>query len=829
MKGKSSLIWRVALALVLAASLGLVMALPAAANVSTPTVTVSPITANTIAQYTIAFNINSNLGIGHIITVTFPGGTTVPATYADGDVTVNGTNVAGGAVSGVGQGVTINLASAIAAPSTVTVVFKTAADIKNPDATSADNQLTVATTTEGNAVASAKYTIRKLPTVSNVEPALGNVGDTMWVEITGTDFLLGTTKDATFDFGAGVSVVSGSIKIITATEADVQITISAAGSQRDVTATTAAGPSTTTAGGDFTPKAQNTKQVDIWDAYNPTATTWTTGTLVFDKTQSTITAAVAAADATDILIAHAATYSTGETFPIDINKALTLKSYSGAGSTKITNSSGLVLKISAATVTVGGTGSGFAILGASGGLAYGASGIHLSTANAATIKGNTFRSVAAGESVGIAVEGAAQAGTTIDGNAFYGDAAWTTNTVEGGASTAILVGGGTTEGGTALTVSNNVAYYLKYTFLTFTDASLAGAVVVTGNDAHDNTKYGIHIRDIGDLAVSSSLKIYKNKLHGNGAGIFIESGVGSIGNITIQYNDIYGNTMVGWDAAHTYEQVGIYNEATTAVNAKYNWWGAIGGPAPASSASAARGNGDKVTAYVTYDPWLTEVYATVATDSAKRSYGSDAIALAKGWNTLSVPVALKGSANTFGEIQSLGTYLVSSGDSQNYLGGYWYDASTSTWVSIDSNTELTPGKGFYINMKSASTFPVLYFDGSLSLPSVSLPSGWNLVGAMFGIDKTAGGDGSDDYGVAATTVTDGQKAVNVALNSISSNASVVVSPSVSGNADADTWSVLAVETGKNMLVGKAYWVFMKSSATLAGFEVTPFFFTWSAP
>jgi hypothetical protein len=179
---------------------------------------------------------------------------------------------------------------------------------------------------------------------------------------------------------------------------------------------------------------------------------------------------------------------------------------------------------------------------------------------------------------------------------------------------------------------------------------------------------------------------------------------------------------------------------------------------------------------------------------------------------------LKASGDTFGEIQDMGVYL------DDMVSAYWYDAAATTpiWRTANTSTELVPGLGFYIKMSAASTFPVLYLDSGLGLPSYDLSAGWNLVGSMFGIDRTG-----SNYAVAATGDTEGEGwlyPVN-ALDSIQANGSIIVSPSLPGQ--VATWATTVAHTGTNkMYVGEAYWVFMTADGTLAGLEVTPYYFTW---
>ncbi len=273
---------------------------------------------------------------------------------------------------------------------------------------------------------------------------------------------------------------------------------------------------------------------------------------------------------------------------------------------------------------------------------------------------------------------------------------------------------------------------------------------------------------------------------------------------------------------------------------------------------------------------MTTVQATAVSEGV--AYHGSTYPLEAGWNTLSVPLALSDSADTLSEIAALGDFLVLSGADRNYDGGFYYDGTL--WQPIIASTyEFQPGAAVYIKMVDAADIPIL-FSGVFSLPSVSLPAGWNLVGSMFGIEKTidewaastayslgnevvptilngfryvvttagtSGGtepiswpttagntvvDGGTltwtavygdvaDYGIAATTGdSDGKKKVNVALASLGASASVVISPSMPGQ--TAVWATVA-SSDKKMFVGEGYWVFMVAPATYAGFEVTPIY------
>jgi len=860
MKKKLNSMGRVAIALVLALSLCMVMAVPVSAAVTEPAVTPTPNLIDTVAEYTIEFTTGGTGGLTmnvDTIIVTFTETTTtVPVSYATGDITVNGDPVEDTAVSVVDQVVTITTPVSISASSPVEVIFTTAAGIENPT-TAGDYTLSVATSGDGDDVAqdSATYTITDLPTVTSVQPDRGNAGETMWVEVTGTYFT--ATDDVcstSFDFGTGVSVVAGTYHFIDAQSVDCQITISsdATAGAREVTATSTAGEGAATADA-FTVGDADTPQVDVWDTYTPVADldadAWDLDTLAMDgdKVYDTIQEAVSACTATEVVIVHAATYE--ETITID-QPGITLESMNGAAST-IIDANGLdpagvgasmhcaAVMITAEAVTFGGTDKGFTVKDAgvdvdaggvgeastlwaddnSDGIAD-ATGVYIwpnGGTNAVTdtewlrvsVIGNTIygsqaRGIRADVADGTFTETVVSvyiAGNTVYDNLFHGfsgDALGDSGTTE--FTTMIEANkfrnngpsGGTWDDGTdpdadwidaGIEIQNGVG----------TDE-----VSILSNDIHHNFSAGIYLRQID----AGTLVIEENTIHDNG-GYGIQSDSTIPGDITCQYNDIYGNT--DW---------GINNSVATALAAEYNYWGEIGGPSAHADATAqtALGNGDAISDYVTYDLWLTESQVTVIEDGI-RSYGSDALALEPGWNTLSAPCGLKSTGNDFGEIEAMGTYL---GD--NFVGGYWYDASTGDWTLIGPTTTIEPGKGFYVNMSAASTFPVLLFDGLLSLPAYDMYAGWNLIGSMFGIDT----DG--DYGVATLAVGGGgndEKTTTQALPSIAASASVIISPSVPGQ----TASWAAILGGDIMYVGEGYWVFMTADGTLAGWEVLPYSFT----
>jgi hypothetical protein len=320
------------LALSLVVSVGLAMGTPVQAAVSQPQVTVSTVKTGEVAQYTIVFTITASLAAAtDSITIEFPSDTGVPGSYGTGNITINGQGVASGDISVAGRQVTAVSPVSIVAPATVTVVFKTGANITNPT-TTGDYTLKVNTSrpADQTQVTSAPYAIRDVPTITNVSPGQGNVGGTIWVVIAGTSFMGNADTNAsatTIGFGVGADVLT--TKYISVTEINVRIYVKAEGTFA-VTAQTAAGSSTVN--GSFTANPAGTEQVDVWQKYTPTDSVFTTNTLVFSGTYTTLGAAVGGAGTAYTLLAHSGDYVED----LLINKAgLILTSVSGKSVTTI--------------------------------------------------------------------------------------------------------------------------------------------------------------------------------------------------------------------------------------------------------------------------------------------------------------------------------------------------------------------------------------------------------------------------------------------------------------------------------------------------------------
>jgi hypothetical protein len=105
----------------------------------------------------------------------------------------------------------------------------------------------------------------------------------------------------------------------------------------------------------------------------------------------------------------------------------------------------------------------------------------------------------------------------------------------------------------------------------------------TSFDIHD-TCHGFYIHE------SDNNTITKSNIHDNAVGVYINSIAQSEGNI-LHCNNIYDNT-----------EYGVYKHDPPDVDATGNWWGDAHGP------SHSPGSGDKISANVAYDPYLSFVF-----------------------------------------------------------------------------------------------------------------------------------------------------------------------------------------------------------------------------
>ena len=815
-------IFSILLALALVLSVGLVTGTPAEAAVSQPAVTVSPVRTNVTAEYTIVFSITATLSVGDSITVEFPTYTTVPGSYTTGDITINANNVSNGDISVAGQQVTMVTSIGIGAPSTVIVVFTTDAGIINPT-TTGDYTLKVNTNKETTPVVSAEYAIRDVPTVTKVSPGRGNVGGTMWVVVEGTSFM--GDEDTTISFGVGADVLQ--TKYISVNETNVQIEVVAQG-MFDVTAETPAGNSTTN--GNFTANLADTKQVDVWEKYTPTGLIFDTNTLVFHDTVATITAAIAAASQDYTLVAHSAVYE--EDFVIsEVKEGLTLMSVSGKDVTTIKGVSLSVWGVSTnPNIDVRADGvklQGFTIQGPEPSGTLFAAGMIIG-AQDIEIYNNAFEVKNASDTVNLddvsqgivayhenAIPGVDVSGLNIHDNTFTHrgtgtvgyegiyinrDVGTGTVTIADNEFTGKVLRAITTERSNTVisgnTIITDLAPGLPGGYMGILVRDYAGALqenvsvvdnTVKGSAAGKGFTHGIYIGKAGQSL--TNINVTGNTVQDNETGILVRS---SAGDVVVNYNNIDGNTELGLENTHSDN-----------LNALYNWWGhAIG---PHHDTRNPGGQLNAVTGNVSFSPWLYKPQEQFAPDApclagsvvlANEAVEIEPGSYAGGWNSFSTPVTLDGSANTASALLDL-----AAASNLSILRVQRFNLATQAWVLVISNDivfenyEIKPGEGFYIQVRSKGSLPILVEDMITQPPMRNLVAGWNLIGLS---------------SLKEQTVADALSGVDY---------SMVLSPKPPNDV---AWSVPpAVETDEKLLLGKAYWVAMSEPGILFGFTYTP--------
>lgn len=125
----------------------------------------------------------------------------------------------------------------------------------------------------------------------------------------------------------------------------------------------------------------------------------------------------------------------------------------------------------------------------------------------------------------------------------------------------------------------------------------SSAIYIGGSDSNilvscntvSSAGTGVNVSNGFGIGLNSAVTITGNNLHNNTDGIKVgATAVAAAGTVVANRNTLTGNTAFGVD-----------NQSGFNVNATNNWWGASSGPGPVGP-----GTGDKVTANVTYAPWL---------------------------------------------------------------------------------------------------------------------------------------------------------------------------------------------------------------------------------
>jgi len=117
----------------------------------------------------------------------------------------------------------------------------------------------------------------------------------------------------------------------------------------------------------------------------------------------------------------------------------------------------------------------------------------------------------------------------------------------------------------------------------------SAGTLLTGNIVSNNTVGALFVA-CNDVTVGDQSN--PNDFTANDIGILVTDENGNTGTPTINYNNIEGNG------------VGLENDSSQQVNAKYNWWGDPGGPGADKDEDGVYG--DTVVGEVDYSDWLEE-------------------------------------------------------------------------------------------------------------------------------------------------------------------------------------------------------------------------------
>ncbi len=296
----------------------------------------------------------------------------------------------------------------------------------------------------------------------------------------------------------------------------------------------------------------------------------------------------------------------------------------------------------------------------------------------------------------------------------------------------------------------------------------------------------------GDQTLTS-ISVTENTIEGNVTGVVVRSSAGGVG---VNLNSIVANAVRG-----------VRNTDTATLNARYNWWGHQTGPD--HDGLNPGGQGDLVGDDVHIGPWLHRPHeqfvsgapcyagSVLLANEATPVTVNNVTSYQGGWNSFSTPVALDSSANTVSKLLALTT------ESGLFIErAQRFDVATQEWVAIIMGNQpvgpdysIGPGEGFFIQVRSAGSIPILVRTDATVPPTRDLVASWNLVGWS---------------GLQAETVTTALFGVDY---------SRVLSPKPP---NSEAWIVPPDEAGdKYLIVGEAYWVAMSQPGILFGFTTTP--------
>jgi parallel beta-helix repeat protein len=269
----------------------------------------------------------------------------------------------------------------------------------------------------------------------------------------------------------------------------------------------------------------------------------------------------------------------------------------------------------------------------------------------------------------------------------------------------------------------------------------------------------------------------------------------------VHYNNIVGNVNYGVKSSVWFYE-GTGSVTAEEVDALYNWWGNETGP---SHDLNLGGQGDAVSDNVDFSPWLYKTQEQFVSGApcyagsvvlANEATKVDLCSYDGGWNSFSTPITLDGSADTVSELLALTT-----GSGLFIQRAQRWDLASQTWVPVimgnmqaGADYQIKPGEGFFIQVSSAGSLPILVDTHLTSPPQRALTAGWNLIGMSSLRAKT----------------------VENALPGVSYD--VVLSPAPPNDMG---WNVPPGADVTYLQLGEAYWVAMGEPDTMWGLTTTP--------
>jgi len=278
-------------------------------------------------------------------------------------------------------------------------------------------------------------------------------------------------------------------------------------------------------------------------------------------------------------------------------------------------------------------------------------------------------------------------------------------------------------------------------------------------------------------------------------GVLVYTPAAYMAGTVINFNSIFDNSL------------GVSNPIGEAVNARYNWWGHETGPD--HDGLNLGGQGDAVSDDVCIGPWLHRPHeqfvsgapcyagSVLLASEATQVTVNNVTSYQGGWNSFSTPIALDSSANTVSKLLALTT-----GSGLFIERAQRFDPASQEWVAIIMGNQLAgadytirPGEGFFIQVRTAGSIPILVRTDATVPPGRDLVAGWNLVGLS---------------SLQAETVATALSGVDY---------SRVLSPRPP---NSEAWIVPPDGADDRfMKVGEAYWVSVGQPGILSGMTTTP--------